>query len=645
MRIQPGTRNILSRHTTRGLDVDLREFRTLEHQLALSTKPFKPGSSSRPGSTAHDIKNMEGDIQAPLSFDGILYGVILGTWSEQKRNPCTTIWREHFLSACNLVGKSMAHFQDLAETERINQRIRRLYDLSPVGVFVTTMSGRALYFNPALRRLLSGTGKQEEDITKLPVASWYADPERREQFVEKLKADGQVNDFEFLLKYSDGETFTVIMAARLNRQVDAQDPHIEGFILDISNKKAAEASNLRLQQELQKAKHFKAITVLAGGVAHEFNNILQAMMGSAYLGQLKLGPDQEDVSKYLEDIQESGKRASRLCDQMLSYAGKRAMMLKLEEADRCLRQILTMLKSEIDPHIAMSFDLQAENIQAHLDMPSLSEVVNNLVLNAAESLEGQEQGQIMLRTSRRTAAELKAENAMFIRTLIEDTYWVLSVADNGPGIDAESLPHIFEPFFTTKFQGRGLGLSAVSGIVEKFDGNLGVKSTLGAGTEFLLCLPVAASVEVVSGEDPGSVPDESSSVEKGQIWVVDDEPLIGETVMRMLSRGGYEVRTEQDPTRFLSAFSLEEAEKTQCLILDITMPEASGLDVLKTVREHHESLPVLMMSGYDESEQREAFEDLNISGFIHKPFRMEQLMEKLESVLHIPESVSTDSTT
>jgi len=628
VRVEPGTRSVLSRHTTQGLNLDLVEFRSLEDQLSLSTGA---AVSPRPESCARATESgRENGLQAPLSFNGVLYGAVLGVWPGEGGPDTSTLLQEQFLTVCNHIGQAVAHFHNLQKSERTTQRVKRLYDLSPMGVFVTTISGRAEYFNPALRRMLTGSAAADSTVLEQPVASWYVDPVKRAEFLLSLQRAGQVNDFEFQLRRRDGNIRTVLMAARLNREIEPADPHVEGFVLDITHRRAAEESNRQLQQELQKAKHCQAITVLAGGVAHEFNNILQAMMGSAYLGQLKVLPEQEELGKYLRDIQESGRRAARLCDQMLSYAGKRAMMLKLEVADDCLRRVLNMLRTEVPPEAVLREGLGAPGVRAHLDEPSLSEVVNNLVLNAVESLENREDGRVEILTELQTDIDLDGAGFHMIRPVVPDSYWVLSVRDNGPGIPAEDLPHIFEPFFTTKFQGRGLGLSAVSGIVEKFDGNLGVRSDQHRGTEFVLCLPIAEEVEVAPEEEPVK---EKPHVGGGRIWVLDDEPLIGETVKRMLTRGGYDVQTAQDPLAFLKIFTPDEISETQCVILDVTMPRLNGLDVLKQIRVLAPDLPVLMMSGYDESEQSATFEDLHISGFIHKPFLMDQLVRKLDGIL------------
>jgi len=487
-----------------------------------------------------------------------------------------------------------------------------------------------------MHAMLTDASETEHDLYQKPVTEWYQDPQDREQLVTLLHKNEIVTDFEFTLTTSEGKLRTVILAGRLNREVNPEDPHIEGFILDITNRKSSEETNRKLHQELEKNQHYKAIAVLAGGIAHEFNNILQTMMGSAYLATLKLEPGQSEVTGYLENIQTSGKRAAKLCDQILSYAGKRTMMLKLEDADECVERILLMLQKELNQGITLQRSLQAGGVKAHLDFTSLSEVVNNLVLNSEESMGNRTDGQINISTSLRSREDLERDSFAFHRQLQEEEYWVLSVSDNGSGIAQEHLPRIFEPFYTTKFQGRGLGLSATVGIVEKFDASLGIRTEVGEGTEVLLCLPVAESVVVVSDEEEedASLPQPGKQQALGKVWVVDDEPLIGQTVMLILKKQGYEVEIDQSSRNFLSRFNKQESEQTSCLLLDLTMPDISGLEVLKKVREFAPHLPVVIMSGYDDVDNREEYSKLQVAGYIHKPFRMNDLVDKMNSVLN-----------
>lgn len=637
VRISPETRKVLSRHTTKPGEIDPADFKELEKAMLSANKPFKPSRSNRPFSNPSESADSEIDgVHVPLYFGDTLHGYVFGTWEPSSKHHVTKAWEEYFFSACKDIAKSIDHLLHVQESEQKAAEIKSLFDLSPMSIFVTTVSGKVIYLNPTLKMLLTG-GASDESVANIPIQNWYENPKRLEECIHKLNRDGKVNDFEFQLKTIQGSLRTVIMSARLNRQVNSSDPHIEGFMLDITNRRSEESSKRKLQQELERAQHLRAITVLAGGVAHEFNNILQAMMGSAYLGKLKLLPDQEEVAHSFDDIQNSGKRAAKLCDQMLSYAGKRVISPKLELMDEVLEQILLIVQKDVSSTVDVHTSFGAPGVKSHLDFPSFSEIITNILENASESFKGDEDNKIELTTQVKDQTGLRKNTHTFTRELKEEEYWVLSIKDNGSGIAPENQPHIFEPFYTTKFQGRGLGLSAVSGIVEKLDGSIGLLSEVGVGTEILICLPKAESVVVIDDEEDAEESTTNSkdfALEKRQkIWVVDDEPLIGETVMRILTQTGFDVCTQQNSKEFLKEFTKEEAETTDCLLLDLTMPEVNGMDVVKAVRKHSPELPIMIMSGYDEREQLDNFKKYTIARFVHKPFRMNELVDAIKAVL------------
>jgi CheY-like chemotaxis protein len=202
----------------------------------------------------------------------------------------------------------------------------------------------------------------------------------------------------------------------------------------------------------------------------------------------------------------------------------------------------------------------------------------------------------------------------------------------------ETLSRIFDPFFTTKFQGRGLGLAAARGIVDKFDGALGVWSEEGSGSEFLLALPLSVSAEVEE-EKPAQAPAGGRIQGGGLVWIVDDEPLICDTMSRFVTRWGLECRTDTNSTEAISHIK-EAGSRVDCLVLDVTMPGMDGEEVLREIRKTLPDLPVLLMSGFDEQEMLKRFEGHTIAGFIHKPFQADALFNRLRQVLESDASSS-----
>ena len=573
-------------------------------------------------------------IVAPLVYNRVLHGGFLGTWKDDWRTLNGELWEEQFQISCRIIGQASSHLEEIEEAKRTSLRVKKLHDLSPMGVFVTTRYGNLQYLNPSMMVLLFGTDQPSVEQKNTRFQQWFLEPERYEELLGRLLEEEEVSNFDCTFRRSDGTELHVLMAARLNPEDNPEDPHIEGYVLDVTSRIEMESSNRELQAELEKSRHFQAISVLAGGVAHEFNNILQIMMGCANLAQLKVGTTDSELTGYLNEIQGSGQRAATLCDQMLSYAGKRDVKRMLVEADTRLEHILSLLQPTMDPDIDYHLHLGAPGVKVHLDTTSLSEVVRNLFENAMDALELSDHGLLRVSTRVMGLDELQDAEYIFPRALYQETYWVMSFQDNGEGIAEDILPRIFEPFYSTKFQGRGLGLCAAIGVLEKQDGTMGVKSQPGEGTEFVMCLPVAESVEVLSDPVAKEIPkEELASPEGKRIWIVDDEPMIGEAVMRMLEGKGYVVQVESDPATFMRKFTYGEMERTHCVILDVVMPQISGLEILKWIRDRSESLPVLIISGLDDTEHNEHFEKLEASGFIRKPFQAEELSLALQKVL------------
>ncbi len=570
-------------------------------------------------------------LLAPVRMGERLFGVLYARNADAAKFKQTGMY-DHLQVVCNDLGHALAGLQDLQNLNESAEKLSSLYSNAPVGIFTTTVEGKMLFANPTMANFLGAKAPQELLSENVSVKEFYEKNSRREDFICQLTEKGYVVDFEADVVGLKGEKRTLLLAARLLGSVEEGDLRIEGFAMDISKSKSAEKENLILQQQLTESQHFKSITVLAGGVAHEFNNILQAMMGSAYLAQMKYPHGRDEVWRYLHDIQESGKRAAKLCDQMLSYAGKKAMLLKLEKADECLDDVLRILIMNAEANVNIEKNLSAPNAQVRLDLPSFSEIINQLVSNAEEALSKESGGTITLSTEVRTFTNADFAPYKMFRRIDADDYWVLKITDNGSGISPEDLPHIFEPFYTTKFQGRGLGLPSVAGLVEKFDGALGVRTDSEQGSEFILWIPVAEAVMIEEPEE--SEPEvEEDLVGSGKIWVVDDEPLICMTIQRLLSPLGFDVQTANDGEDAVEKLAAVDPDEIRCLILDITMPRMGGLEALKKIREFMPDLKVLIMSGYDESDSLESFKDLKVDGFIHKPFRMEALQTRLKEIL------------
>ncbi len=529
------------------------------------------------------------------------------------------------------LAQAVVRIRDHAGVEEKADKLKALYTNAPVGIFSSTVQGRLLFLNQRMAEYLGGNDPEEVLNQVESTHRFYSQPGSREQFLSMLKRGGDVTQIQNPLKGLDEKVRKLVFYSRLTGQEVEGDEVIEGFVIDETSSLEMQDRNRTLEENLVKARHYESVAGLASGVAHEFNNILQAMMGSAYLVQM--GTEKETPAwNYLQDIQNSGNRAGRLCDQMLTYAGKKAVVLREEPMDDVLAAFRLMLKSNLPDTVSFRMNLDADGTRARIDRASFSELIRNLVVNAAEAI-GEDGGEITMYSCEEPLTESLCQRYGLAGKESEDPHWTLRVRDTGDGMKAETLRRAFDPFFSTKFQGRGLGLAAAKGAVEKFDGKLGVSTRPGMGTEFFLALPVSFSVEVLEEEaqpaKPKVVPVFRSS---GSVWVVDDEPLICETMSRFIISWGLTCETATESTDAVKRM-LEVKDSISCLILDVTMPGKDGVEVMRDIREVRPDLPVILMSGFSEEETLRKFEDQEVSGFIHKPFQASVLEGHLRRAL------------
>jgi two-component system cell cycle sensor histidine kinase/response regulator CckA len=380
-----------------------------------------------------------------------------------------------------------------------------------------------------------------------------------------------------------------------------------------------------LEQSLKK-QNLESIGLLAGGFAHEFNNILQGMTGSAYLAGLQSGEAQNPVQEHLEDIHQSGVRAAKLCDQMLMFAGKKSIRLKDLCVDNHIRAVEDELK-KIAGDISLTLSLAAPDILIGGDTGLFNDLLQNTLRNAVEAC-GHPANSLSLSTCTVACGPNDFEGFISGTFLKPGTYLEMRVTDSGPGIPPELNERVFEPFYTTKNKGRGLGLSEVVGIVRAFSGGVNVSSVVNSGTTFTFRFPVRKA-ETTPETRPASLP---SPTGQGLIWIVDDEALITQTLKRVLSRWGFSVLTADRGEVFLDQLTTT-AHECSCILLDLTMPVISGADIYDALRETYPNIPVVIMSGYSEEQSISKFSPDTIAGFLHKPFSLEALEETLRNVL------------
>jgi PAS domain S-box-containing protein len=407
------------------------------------------------------------------------------------------------------------------------------------------------------------------------------------------------------------------------RWPDGRDVRLE-FAKDITTRKRAEEEREKLQGQLLQSRKLEAVGTLAGGVAHDFNNMLGVIIGYAelMLGRMDSGdPQREDLGKILDAAQKS----STLTRQLLAFARRQAVAPVVLDLNESVEGTLKMLRRLIGENIALAWMPCAGPCRVKMDPSQLDQLLANLCVNARDAIG--EVGRITIETGTILLDEAGGEAN---DGLAPGEYVTLAVGDDGCGMDRETLEHIFEPFFTTKAlgQGTGLGLATVYGIVKQNQGSITVCSEPGKGSTFRICLPRhagdAGPVKAADGEVP---------LGRGEnVLLVEDDPMLLEMGKTMLHHLGYTVVPAATPGEAIR-IAKEDGRKIDLVITDVVMPEMNGKELSERLLEVRPGVKQLFMSGYtaDVIAHRGVVEEgIN---FMKKPFSMKDLAGKVREVL------------
>ena len=376
--------------------------------------------------------------------------------------------------------------------------------------------------------------------------------------------------------------------------------------------------NRRLQKTVIQAQKLESLGLLAGGIAHDFNNILAAILGTADIASTRV-TDHPELIEDLDTIINSVQRATDLTTQMLTYAGQNSSVQKRPlDINSLCNEISELLRSAVSKKANFTTSFADELPLVIADQGQMTQVIVNLISNASEAL-GDEVGTIRLRTG---VLQLEDSGAVAETTPLV----VVEVIDTGCGMDDETKDRMFDPFFTTKFTGRGLGLANVMGIVDAHGGRIRVESELGKGTTFAIVLPSADGVAMLPNEN------HVNRAWRGQgiALVVDDEPEVRRVTGRMLVRMGFELAEAAHGKEALAMFSAHQAD-VSFILLDVTMPVMDGLATHRQIRALSNDVPIILMSGYVQSEVVGGIPD-NHTSFVMKPFLSKTLELELQKL-------------
>ncbi len=424
---------------------------------------------------------------------------------------------------------------------------------------------------------------------------------------------------------ADGTVLDVHVWFRVEKDASGRTVRVIGANQDITDRKAAEAAQERLQGQLLQSQKMESVGRLAGGVAHDFNNMLGVIMGHAELAMMNAEAG-EPVDANLREIQKAAEHSAALTRQLLAFARKQTISPRVLDLNAVIGGMITMIRRLIGEDIALAWKPGQDVWPVKMDPAQVDQVIINLAVNARDALKAG--GALAIETSVTTIDQ--ASGTEFEGSAPGD-FVVLTVSDNGEGMDEEVLAHLFEPFYTTKGLGRGtgLGLATVYGIVKQNDGFIDVRSELGRGTTFRIYLPRYAGETAGVGTAPSS-----GATVRGHetILLVEDEPAVLEMGRMMLERLGYRVLAAATPADAIRA-AHAHAGGIHLLMADVVMPGMNGRDLARILQAGSPRLRRLFMSGYtaDIIARRGVVEE--DTHFIQKPFSMRELAARVREAL------------
>ncbi|PZQ55414.1 MAG: PAS domain-containing protein [Novosphingobium pentaromativorans] len=491
----------------------------------------------------------------------------------------------------------------------------------PLGLAMADRDGRLLFANPAFMR---AAGQEGQLPPSYPTDLVVRDDKRALS--------------EAIRRFAQGPAAAGDIAVRLASQPD--DPvslslaGVRGLgeaavLLGLTDT----SEETRLKRQVAQATKMQAVGQLAGGVAHDFNNVLTAILGTCDLMLMRHTPGDSDYDD-IQQIRANSNRAASLTRQLLAFSRQQTLRPEVLQLPDVVADVSQMLRRLIGEKIQLVVTHDRDLGPVRADPTQLEQVIVNLAVNARDAMQmkGDGPGTLTLATRRISNTDVRAMRSEIIPA---GDYTALIVEDTGGGIPPEHLGKIFEPFFTTKEQGKGtgLGLSTVYGIVKQSGGFIFAESEPGRGTRFVVYLPVH---HIAPGSVPDPVPAEEPEAEPSQwagggaILLVEDEDPVRIVAERALTRQGYEVTCARDGEEGLEL--VEEGRRFDLVVSDVVMPTLDGPGMAREIRRIAPDLPVLFMSGYAEEQLRKEIGIAN-AWFMPKPFSVQQLSEKVGDVL------------
>ncbi|MDQ6979421.1 MAG: PAS domain S-box protein, partial [Mariprofundaceae bacterium] len=522
-------------------------------------------------------------------------------------------------------GEFLIFLRDLTVRKRAEGEMRLLsavVNQASDAILITDPSGLIEYVNHAFYRITQFS--REEVIGKKP--SILKGGEYDDSYYKRMWTDllaGKVWKDVFVNQRKDGSSYH---AEQTIAPIFDGYGHVSHFVSiqrDITRERD-------LQAQMEHLQRLESLGVLASGIAHDFNNILAVVMGNAELLAIGFANDSPQKSS-LDAIVGASTRGAGLCRELMAYAGKGKCDVEWVNLKTLFDELSHLLQVTVPRHVEMHFELADDLPLVKADSMQLEQVIMNLLINAKEAI-GSQHGSIQV-SGEKVQLERNDLEGMYFDQLPDSLTFVrLTVQDDGCGMSDKVRCRIFDPFYTTKFTGRGLGMSAVLGIIQSHQGAIQCESQLYEGTKFTLLIPVTVhDTPTIDAPIEQIAPTTVQNKNRETILVVEDEQAIRDVLQQLLNHADYHVRAHADGESALQDFTMHQTQ-IDLVMLDMSMPVMSGPQLLGALRKAGLTVPVVVCSGEAKDDVLKKLGDLHVDAIVSKPFQYQALLRLLREL-------------
>jgi PAS domain S-box-containing protein len=499
------------------------------------------------------------------------------------------------------------------------ERYRAIFEGSKDAIYISTPGGRIIDINQAGLDLLGFDSL--ESLREVDVArDIYRRAEDRQAMLDELDRNGYLRDAEIEIVRRDGRVITVLDTTTAVRDERGEAVAYRGVLRDVTEQR-------RLEHDLNQAQKMEAVGRLAGGVAHDFNNILTAILGYASRLATNRGDDDE-VRTVADAVAAAADRGSELTNQLLAFGRRQVLRPIVLDLNHAIEDMRELVRRVIPEDVEIVTELDSELRPIEVDRTQIEQVIVNLAINAGDAMPNG--GTLTIRTRHVAASDENQRSSLerspggFVRLEVEDT---------GVGIEPAICDRIFEPFFTTKrgSRGTGLGLATVYHAMEQAGGSVEVTSEVGSGTRFDLVFPASArSIRADQPKPPPEIPTTGTE----SVLIVEDDPAVQSVLREYLTDRGFSVHAADDGLAGLE-LARREGIRLDLVLSDVVMPKMSGIEMARRLREELPHLKVLLISGHAKDREKAVEESMQdgFCAFLQKPFAPETLARRIRDLL------------